>query len=141
MPATETEQAIASNGHGPAENVEPPEGVDLESLGDDPQDELFVLEGEKRVTLSQLISRSTPVEYEFKLGGKAVRGALGMSLVSFSEPDLTLVVPVRAGKVIVDPTYDADGAVKSVKVRVEVKPKRVYDSRSDAARQVLLGER
>lgn len=99
-----------------------------------------MLEHGEHVTLGTLIKRGTSVLYEFKLGGKAVKGGGAMGLLSFDQPDMTLVVPVRAGKVEIDPTYDADGLVKHVTVRAHVKPKTVYDGRSAAGRTALLGE-
>lgn len=108
--------------------------------GEEDDGQLFVMESGKSVTLGTLIKRGTPILYEFKLGGRAVKGAQGMGLLSFAEPDMTLVVPVRAGKVEVDPTYNNDGSVKHVTVRAHVKPTMVYDARTEAAQVALRGE-
>jgi hypothetical protein len=94
----------------------------------------------KRVTLGSLIKRGTPVKYEFKLGAKAIKGSGGMGLISFDDPEMTLVVPVRAGAVTVEPTYDGDGGIKHVTVRAAVKPLTCYDARSEAALIALRGE-
>lgn len=104
----------------------------------------FVMEHGKRVTLSSLVKKGIPVKYAFNMNGKSVQGGKAMGLISFSDPDLMLVVPARAGKVEIDPTYNDDGEVKEVTIRVNVKPRYVYDAQSDAGRQALglppLGE-
>ena len=106
----------------------------------DPQEELFVFEHGEQVKLSTLYSKGTPVEYELKLSGKAFGGGTGMGLLAFTDPERTLIVPGRAGKVEVDPTYNPDGTVKKVKVRQHFKPATAYDSRTDAGRAALVGE-
>lgn len=106
--------------------------------GEEDDGQLFVMEAGKTVTLGTLIKRGIPVEYEFRLDGKSVKGK-DMALIAFDDPEITLVVPARAGKVVADPTYDADGALKSVTVRAHVKPKLVYDARTEAARAALGG--
>lgn len=120
-------------------------GRSIEDLAADPDTEddgqaYFVLEDEKPVTIGSLIKRGTPVEYEFKLQSKAIPGAQGMSLMAFSDPERTLVVPGRAGKVEIDPTYNPDGSVKKVTVRASFKPLMAYDARSKAAEVALYGE-
>lgn len=111
-----------------------------EEHGEEDDGQLFVLEEGKTVTLGTLIKRGTPVEYEFKLSGKAIPGAKGMGLISFADPERTLIVPGRAGKVEVDPTYAPDGSVKKVNVRVHFKPTTAYDARTEAGRVALRGE-
>lgn len=119
-------------------------GRSIEDLADEHGEEedgqLFVMEEGRKVTLGTLIKRSTPVEYEFKLGGKAVKGGGNMGLISFTDPDITLIVPGRAGKVEVDPTYNPDGSVKKVTIRAHVKPITAYDSRTEAGIAALRGE-
>jgi hypothetical protein len=101
------------------------------------QQELFVLENGERVTIGKLISRNTPIEYRFNLNSKSISGGDSMGLVGFSDPNMTLVVPCRAGKVIVDPTYLPDGTVEKVRITANFKPITAFDSRSDNARAVL----
>lgn len=119
-------------------------GRSIEDLAEDHQEEedgqLFVMEEGRKVTLGTLIKRSTPVEYEFKMGSKGVKGGPGMGLISFTDPDLVLIVPVRAGKVEVDPTYHPDGSVKKVTIRMNVKPLTAYDAATEAGVAALRGE-
>ena len=89
-----------------------------------------------RIDRLMAYKRGTSIQYEVQLSGKSVKGK-DMSLVAFDDPELTLVVPVVAGKVVIDPTYDGDGNIKHVTVRAYLKPKTVYDARSQAARAVL----
>jgi hypothetical protein len=98
---------------------------------------LFVLEEGKKVTFDTLYERGTPVLYEFVLGSKGVKGAGDMGLIAFSDPDILLLVPARAGKIEVAPTYDGDGLVKHVTVRAHVKPLTVFDAHSAAGREAL----
>jgi hypothetical protein len=97
--------------------------------------DFFVVERGKRVTLSTLYNRGTKVTFETQLTGKVLKGP--GSLLAFSDPDITLVVPARAGKVEIDPVYDEDGGVKEVHVRQKVKAKTFFDSESDAGREAL----
>lgn len=127
-----------SNGTDPASIAD--RAAEGEAEEEDDGQVAFVLEQGKRVTLGSLYRRGCPIEYEFKLSGKAVKGGSNMGLIGFEDPDLTLVVPVRAGKVEVDPTYTPEGSVKKVTVRAHVKPTAVYDARTEAARAVLTGE-
>jgi hypothetical protein len=134
-----------ANGNGHADDSGDGGGQSLEQLaeggqGEEDDGQMFVMEGGSKVTIGTLIARKTPVLYEFKLGGKAIKGATGMGLLAFNDPEMTLVVPVRAGKVEVEPTYDAEGNVKHVTVRAHVKPTMVYDSRTEAAKVALRGE-
>ena len=103
-------------------------------------DEQFEFELEEKgraVTLSSLIARGTAIERSWKFDGTQVQGSGG--LIPFSSPDILLVVDGRAGKVVVDPTYDADGRIEKVTLRSHVKARRVYDARTEAAR-ARLGE-
>jgi hypothetical protein len=129
----------SSNGHKPDDDERAraaKAALDTEVGEEDDGQTLFVLEGGRQVTLGTLVKRGTSILYEFKMDGKAVKGR-DMSLIPFDDPDMVLVVPVRAGKVETDPTYNDDGTVKHVTVRAHVKPKTVYDARSQAARAVL----
>lgn len=106
--------------------------------GDDPEpEELFAFENGETVTISKLIARGTPIEYRFNLNSKGISGGDSMGLVAFSDPNRTLVVPVRAGKVVVDPTYNDDGSIKHVRITANFKPTTAYDSRSSEARAAL----
>jgi hypothetical protein len=137
----------SSNGHGSdeearraAQAVADDKATKAGGTGEEDDGQLFVIEEGAKVTLGTLIKRGTSVFYEFKLGGKAIKGAGGMGLLSFDQPDMTLVVPGRAGKVEVDPTYDGEGKIKHVTVRAHFKPSTIYDGRSSAGRAALLGE-
>ena len=136
--------AARGNGKPPENDASAGVGQTLEDMADETSEEedgqVFVIEQGRNVTLGTLIKRGTPVHYEFKLGGKAIKGAAGMGLLAFNDPEMTLVVPVRAGKVEIDPTYDAEDNVKHVTVRASVKPLMVYDSRTEAAQVALRGE-
>jgi hypothetical protein len=105
--------------------------------GEEEDGQLFVVEQGKRVTLANLYARSTPVEVVFKFQGRSVKGGAETGLIPFSDPELTLIVPARAGKVEIDPTYDAEGNVSKVTIRPHVRAITVYDSRSEAARRLL----
>jgi hypothetical protein len=136
----------ASNGHGSdeegrraAQAIADDKAANAPT-GEEDDGQLFVIEEGAKVTLGTLIKRGTSLFYEFKLGGKAIKGAGGMGLLSFDQPDMTLVVPGRAGKVEVDPTYDGEGKIKHVTVRAHFKPSTIYDGRSSAGRAALLGE-
>lgn len=103
-------------------------------------DEQFEFELEERgrtVTLSSLIARGTATVRTWKFEGTETPGSGG--LIPFSSPDILLVVDGRAGKVVADPTYDADGRIEKVTLRSHIKARRVYDARSEAAR-ARLGE-
>lgn len=92
----------------------------------------LVQEKGRPVTIAQLIARGTPVIQEWKFEGKSSRGTGG--LIPFSSPDVLLLVDARAGKVEIDPTYDAEGSVEKVTIRPHVKAVRVYDARTEQAR-------
>lgn len=112
--------------------------ADVPTDEEDDGQAFFVMEHGKRVTLSTLYKRDVAVVIEFKLGSKAIKGGEGTGLVSFSDPDLLLVVPVRAGKVEIDPTYDTEGSVKKVTIRPNLKPTGgAYDARTNPARRLL----
>jgi hypothetical protein len=98
---------------------------------------LFVIEDGKKVTLDTLFERGTPVLYEFSLGSKSVKGSGTMGLIPFYDPEMLLLVPARAGKVTVEPTYDGNGILKHVTVRAQVKPLTVFDAKSSTARDAL----
>jgi hypothetical protein len=51
-----------------------------------------------------------------------------------------MIVPGRAGKVVIDPTYDGEGQVTKVVIRQHFKPTMVYDARTEAGRVALTGE-
>jgi hypothetical protein len=137
-----------SNGHGdPAEAAARLAGEDGQTLadlgenaGEEEDGQLFVMENGVKIGLRDLIARNTPIFFEFKMDGKAMKGGQDMGLISFTEPDRVLVVPGRAGKIVTDPTYDGDGSIKHVTVRQHFKPSTVYDGRTEAARVALLGE-
>lgn len=116
------------------------DGTEGVAGGQDDDGQLFAFEHGRKVTLGTLIGKKTPVEYEFKMQAKGIPGAAGMNLMAFDDPDRVLVVPGRAGKVEVDPTYDGEGNVKKVTVRANFKPSMAYDSRSEAAQVALAGE-
>lgn len=101
------------------------------------EEELFVLEQGRRVTVSQLVQRGTPVEYAMNLNSKSIRGGGDMGLLSYSDPNIILIVPARQGKVVHDPTYDDDGMVVKVTVRVNFKPQTVHDVSSPEGRALL----
>lgn len=98
-------------------------------------------EGGREVTLGNLVRRNTPITLGFKMTGKAAPGIGGM--LGFANPDVTLLVPARAGAVVTDPTYGTDesGAevVKSVKLTQELRPKQVLNAQTKEARAMLLG--
>lgn len=129
------EAAEESNGGG--RSIEARAANGEAETGEEDDGQLFVVESGRKVTLSTLYGRGTPVEIEFKLGSKGVKGGQDTGLISFMDPDLVLIVPGRAGKVEVDPTYNPDGTVKKVVLRPHVKPVSAYDSRSDAGRALL----
>ena len=111
--------------------------ADEAAVGQEPDGQLFVMEGGVKIGLSSLMERGTPVHYEFKLDSKGVKGGQGMGLISFSEPDRVLVVPGRGGKIETDPTYNGDGTLKSVTVRQHFKPSTVHDSKTEEAAAAL----
>lgn len=129
--------AKATDGE-PEANGRAPEQRDEQPTGEEQDGQLFVIENEQRVTLGTLYSRGTPVEYRFVLGSKSVP-ARDAGLIGFTDPDLVLVVPVRAGDVKVSPTYNPDGTVKKVTIYAAMKPLDVMDSRSERGREALLG--
>jgi hypothetical protein len=122
---------VAGNGDG---DKAVSEGADVD---DDGQGALFVMEKGVKLGLGQLIARNTKIEYEFKLGGKGIKGAAGMGLLSFTDPERTLVVPGRAGKIEVEPTYDGDGSIAKVVIRAHFKPLMAYDASTEAGRVAL----
>lgn len=139
--AAAREASQNGNGELQADGRDLPDGAaDDPEVSEEEDGQLFVVEHGQRVTLSNLVKRGLPVRYEFKLSAKGVKGSGDMGLIGFGDPDITLLVPARAGKVEIDPTYDGDGTVKSVTIRAHVKPLTVYDVRSEAARMVLGGE-
>lgn len=110
-----------------------------DAVGEDDDGQLFVIEEQgRRVTLGTLYHRGTPVEYRFVLGSKSVP-ARDAGLIGFQNPDLTLVVPVRAGDVKVSPTYNPDGTVKKITIYAAMKPLDVIDARSERGREALAG--
>lgn len=125
----------AVNGNGEGESVTDRAAAPIEEEADG---QLFVPEHGRRVGLADLFKRGTPVTFEVKLTGKVLKGP--GNLVAFSDPDVMLVVPGRAGPVVQDPVYDEDGNVKEVHVRQTIKARTFYDARSDAARIALQGE-
>lgn len=103
----------------------------------DPEEELFVLEHGRRVTIGQLIPRGTTVEYRVNLNAKSIKGGGDMGLLSFGDPDILLVVPARQGKVIPNPTYDEDGNLEKVTLVVNFKPLAAHDATSREGRALL----
>lgn len=134
--------AAAANGNGSHKSLEElaaEAGQDgSQQQGEEADGQMFVLEQGKQVTLGTLYNRGTPVTFEVQLTGKTLKGP--GNLISFSSPDVMLVVPARAGKVEVDPTYDDEGKVARVSIRQRVKTTAFYDSRTEAARVALDGE-
>jgi hypothetical protein len=137
----------AGNGDGgyPAGEVDdekPRTLEDIEAVGaeiaEEPDGQLFVVEEGERVTLSSLYKRGTPVEYEFKVTGKSVKGQGG--LISLDQTNVMLVLRCVPGKVEIDPTRDSDGRIEKVKIRANLKPAAVYKADSEAARVALSGE-
>lgn len=128
----------ALNGNGRSIEDRAAEGDN--ELEPDAQEELFVLEGGKKVTISNLYGRGTPVMVEWQLSGKNLKGSGETGLLSYSDPDLLLVVPARAGKVEIDPTYNDDGSVKHVTLRQSLKARTFYDAQTEAAQLLLRGE-
>ena len=130
----------------PAQDINPndpnPNGRSLaDRAGDEPepaeQEELFVLEQGRRVTLSQMISRGTTIEYRVTMNTKSIKGGNDMGLLPFNSPDILLVAPARQGKVTIDPTYNEDGDVLKVTVRVSFKPLTIHDATSVEGRALL----
>lgn len=107
-------------------------------LGEEDDGQMFVFEQGRKVTLGTLVGRNVPVTYEVKLTGKVLKGP--GSLLAFNEPDMTLIVPVRAGRVEVDPVYADDGTVKEVHVRQNIKARTFYDAQTEAGQVALRGE-
>jgi hypothetical protein len=60
-----------------------------------------------------------------------------MGLVPFNRPDLLLVVPTRAGKVVTDPTYREDGTVDHVRITANFKPQTAFAWDTPEARAAL----
>lgn len=138
IPVTEPEAPKAAHDGQPEHNGNGNAQSDPIAGTEPVQEELFVLEQERRVGLAQLYARGTPVTFEVKLTGVQLKGPA--NLIAFSEPDVTLVTLARAGKVEVDPTYDSDGNVKEVRVRQNIKARRFFDARSEDAALALRGE-
>lgn len=101
-----------------------------------PEQDLFVLENGKEVGLGTLFRRGTPIELRFTLGSKSLP-ARDTGLMSFDDPELLLVVPVRAGDVRTSPTYDEDGTLKKVTIYADMKPRTIADARSARGKQLL----
>ncbi len=101
------------------------------------QEELFVLEQGRRVTISNLIARNTPIEYRMTLNSRSFRGGGDMGLLPFSSPEILLIVPARQGKVIAEPTYDEGGEVEKVTIRCNFKPLTAHDATSAEGRALL----
>jgi len=101
------------------------------------QDELFVMEGDKAVSLRDLIARKTPKEFFLKMGTARVPGGVDMGLIAFSAGDLKMVVDGRPGKVTIDPTYNADGTVKKVAIVQTFKPRMFWDLDSARGREAI----
>lgn len=109
-----------------------------EAAGEEDDGQMFVFEQGRKVTLGTLVGRNVPVTYEIKLTGRTLKGP--GNLIAFSDPDVTLIAPARAGRVITDPTYNDDGSVKSVAITQHVKTLTFYDARTEAGRVALRGE-
>lgn len=134
------EAHAGSNGGG--KGAEPGESLEglAQQTGEEDDGQVFVMENGVKLGLSSLVKRGTPVHYEFKMDGKGMKGGEGMGLISFEDPERTLIVPGRGGKIVTDPTYGPDGVVKHVTVRQHFKPTMVYDSRTEAGQVALRGE-
>lgn len=128
--------AVGSNGNG--QSLEERQAAGDPAVDEDDDGQMFVVEEGQRVTLSTLYKRGTPVEYEFKMTGKSVKGQGG--LISLDETNVMLVVRCVPGKVEIDPTRNADGKVEKVKIRANLKPAAVYQAETDAALVALRGE-
>lgn len=100
--------------------------------------QLFVVEDAQRVTLGTLFRRGTPVDYEFKLTGKSIRGQGG--LIGLGETNVLMLMRFAPGKVEVVPTRDPDGNVERVTVRTVLRPLAAYQAGSEAAEAALSGE-
>jgi hypothetical protein len=110
-----------------------------DALDETPEQEEFefdIPEGTRTVSHRELIARNTPIIVEWKFEGRSVRGRK-RGLIPFANPDVVLVVPARAGKVEIDPTYDDDGNVTKVTLRPHVKARTVMDARTEEARQTV----
>ena len=94
------------------------------------QEELFILDQGRRVTIGKLIAAGVPVEYRVSLNAKSVKGGRDMGLLSFKDPNIVLVVSAREGKVAIEPTYTEEGEVEKVTVIVNFRPQSVHDAQS-----------
>jgi hypothetical protein len=101
---------------------------------EDGQLEMFVWEKGKKVTLGNLISRGTKVEYAFVFGGKRLKGngqLIGM------EEDVFMLSRGKMGHTKLVPTRKDDETVDMVTVEVQIVPKVLKNADSDEALEML----
>lgn len=104
------------------------------SEDEDGQLEMFVWERGRKVTLGNLISRGTTVEYAFVFGGKRLKGngqLIGM------EEDVFMLSRGKMGHTKLVPTRKDDETVEKVTVEVQIVPKVLKNADSDEALEML----
>lgn len=107
--------------------------------GGEPEDEagqmeMFVWEKGRKVTLGNLITRGTKVEYAFVFGGKRLKGngqLIGM------EEDVFMLSRGKMGHTKLVPTRKDDETVEMVTVEVQIVPKVLKNADSDEAIEML----
>lgn len=124
------------------DDLDVPEGHEDEAPGADDEEqeddeELFVLDQGRRVSLGKLIPRGVPIEYRVRFEGKSMKGGNDMGLLAYNDPDIILVMSAREGKVVPEPTYDEDGRITKVTLVAHFKPRIIHDATSFEGRALL----
>ncbi|HEX7088710.1 MAG TPA: hypothetical protein VF192_01160 [Longimicrobiales bacterium] len=109
---------------------------ETEEEEDDGQFTFIVEEKGKALKFSDLIKRGTPVEYAYKLSGKAIPNVSG-GLIDPYKTSHVLVADCVVDSV--KPAYirKGDGTVEKVTIYVELKPRIVQQAFSEAGQHLL----
>ena len=145
--ATEDPKTQAEREKEPGFTDEHDENRSIEDLAGDPEtkvgeeeDGQFVIDAGdgKRITLGSMIPRGTPIEYRVVMGSKSI-GAKG-GLIDPNDTNIMLLVRGVVGDVDVTFKRNEDESIEKAIVYVTIKPKTVYNAKTEAARVMLGGE-
>lgn len=105
--------------------------ADLDETDDE---QLFVWEQGRKVTLASLIARNITVEHAFVFGGKRLKGRGG--LIAFDD-DVLVLVRGRVAKTSLVPTRDDQERVTKVVIETHIRSHVIVPADSDEAASLL----
>jgi hypothetical protein len=102
------------------------------------QEEIFIEEAGRKLTLGSIVQRGTPISYLFSMEGKSINAIRG-GLIDPYDSSILLLADCVVDSYKTQYIRDGDGEVKEVKVYLSVKPRQVAEGLSENA-QVWLRE-